>query len=160
MFMGLAEKVGLTGFLAPRQEKKDESKVAPEDSTRARTRTATTTETAASDTATAAPSVEETELENKTRLLQSQKDREIKASGESFAKNQRVAYFHKASNVWFEDTYIVGVHHDDGVDQPYYTIRYKKDDSEEPIEKQTTHDRLKYAQWDPEKTWKILSKKW
>jgi hypothetical protein len=155
MFMGFAERVGLTGFLAPREGKKDDSKDAPVNTTAGTTPT--------TETATAAP---ETELEIKNRLLQSQKDREIKASGEggnsSFTKNQRVAYFHKASNTWMEDTYIVGVHHDDGEDQPYYTIRYKKPDSEdqEPIEKQTTHDRLKIAEWNPETTWKILSKKW
>lgn len=78
-----------------------------------------------------------------------------------FVKNhQRVAYFHKASDTWMNDTYIVGVHHDDGEDKPYYTIRYKKPDSEEPIEKQTTHDRLNYAPWDSEQTWAILSKTW
>jgi hypothetical protein len=64
-------------------------------------------------------------------------------SGSSFAKNQHVAYFHKASDTWIENTHIVGVHDDAGVDQPYYTIRYNQSDSEKPIEKQTTHDRLK-----------------
>jgi hypothetical protein len=154
MFMGLAERVGLTGFLAPREGKKDD-KDAVNDTT-------VDIAAAAAATATVAPPPE-TEEEKKYRLLQSQKDREIKASSEdnsSFAKNQRVNYFHKASDIWMEDCYIVGVHHDDGEDQPYYTIRYKKPDDEEAIEKQTTHDRLKYAEWDPELTWKILSKTW
>ena len=70
-------------------------------------------------------------------------------SGSSFAKNQLVTYFHKASDTWIENTHIVGVHHD-GVDQPYYTIRYQQSDSEEPIEKHTTHDRLKIPSWDQE----------
>jgi hypothetical protein len=73
-------------------------------------------------------------------------------SGSSFAKNQRVTYFHKASDTWIENTHIVGVQHDDGVDQPYYTIRYKQSDAEEPIEKQTTNDRLKIPSWDQEWT--------
>jgi hypothetical protein len=159
MFMGLAERVGLTGFLAPREGKKDDSKDAVSDTTMDISAAAAAAATAV------APPPPETEEEKKNRLLQSQKDREIKASSEnnsSFAKNQRVAYFHKASDIWMEDCYIVGVHHDDGEDQPYYTIRYKKPDDadQEPIEKQTTHDRLKYAEWDPELTWKILSKTW
>jgi hypothetical protein len=164
MFMGLAERVGLTGFLAPREGKKDGSKDAAGVN---ETNVDISAATAAAATAMAPPP--ETEEEKKTRLLESQKDREMKAASEeegtgksSFAKNQRVHYFHKASDVWMEDCYIVGVHHDDGEDQPYYTIRYKKPDDEEqePIEKQTTHDRLKYAEWDPELTWKILSKTW
>jgi hypothetical protein len=73
-------------------------------------------------------------------------------SGSSFAKNQRAACFHKASDTWIENTHIVGVHHDDGVDQPYYTIRYQQSDSEEPTEKQTIHDRLKIPSWDQEWT--------
>jgi hypothetical protein len=73
-------------------------------------------------------------------------------SGASFAKNQRVAYFHKASDTWMEDACIVGVHHDDGVDQPYYTIRYQQPDSEEHIEKRTTRDQLKIPSWDQEWT--------
>jgi hypothetical protein len=171
MFMGLAERVGLTSFLAPHREGKKEDAAAANDST---------TVDVSAATAPPAPPVE-TEEEKKHRLLEGQKEREIKASvtteggataTSSFAKNQRVHYFHKASNVWMEDCYIVGVHHDDGEDQPYYTIRYKKpksaDPSEEdeeeeppePIEKQTTHDRLKYAEWDPERTWTILSKTW
>jgi hypothetical protein len=74
-------------------------------------------------------------------------------SGSSFVKNQRVAYFHKASDTWIEDACIVGVHHDDKVDQPpSYTIRYQHSDSEEPIEEQTAHDRLKIPSWDQEWT--------
>jgi hypothetical protein len=158
MFMNLAEKVGLTNFLAPRKDKKDSKDDAAAAST--------SSDSAAAATPAAAPTAEEKEmqeLENKNRLLESQKDREIKASNEEtscFVKNQRVAYFHKASDTWMNDCYIVGVHHDDGEDKPYYTIRYKKPDSDEPIEKQTTHDRLNYAPWDPEQTWAILSKTW
>jgi hypothetical protein len=75
-------------------------------------------------------------------------------SGSLFVKNQRVAYFHKASDTWIEDACIVGVHaHDDGVDQPpSYTIRYQQSDSEEPIEEKATHDRLKIPSWDQEWT--------
>jgi hypothetical protein len=76
-------------------------------------------------------------------------------SGSSFFKNQRVTYFHKASDTWIEDACIVGVHvhHDDGVDQPpSYTIQYHQSGSEEPIEEQTTHDRLKIPSWDQEWT--------
>jgi hypothetical protein len=159
MFMNLAEKVGLTNFLAPRKDKKDSKDAAA-------AAASTSSDSAAAATPAAAPTAEEKEmqeLENKNRLLESQKDREIKASNEEtscFVKNQRVAYFHKASDTWMNDCYIVGVHHDDGEDKPYYTIRYKKPDSEEPIEKQTTHDRLNYAPWDPEQTWAILSKTW
>jgi hypothetical protein len=76
--------------------------------------------------------------------------------GSSFAKNQRVAFFHKVSDTWIENTHVVGVHHDDGVDQPYYTIRYQQSDSEEPIEKQTTCDRLKISAWD--EAWTISTR--
>jgi hypothetical protein len=170
-FMNLAEKSGLTGLLAPKKRKKDDS---PEDgSSKAKANTPAAVAAAAAADSAVTPSAQELELENKKRLLESQKDREIKGAASStatrncFVKNQRVFYFHKASDTWFDDAYIVGVHHDDGVDQPYYTIRYyKNNDStleaqlQEPIEKQTTHDRLKYAAWDQDKTWAILSKRW
>jgi hypothetical protein len=142
-------------------------------------------------------------LQQKERILAGQKEREIQASlTGSYVKNQRVRYLHKASQTWYHDAYIVSVHHDDGTDHPYYTIRYNqnsgissvvgepevhgsdkealpgenpssgtdksshadsaelnmRDDQCLPqwIEKQTTDDRLAYAEWDAERTWKLL----
>jgi hypothetical protein len=144
-------------------------------------------------------------LQQKERILVGQKEREIQASlTGSYVKNQRVRYLHKASQTWYHDAYIVSVHHDDGTDHPYYTIRYNqnsgissvigesdvhgsdrealpgespgrcsgtdksshadsaelnmRDDQCLPqwIEKQTTDDRLAYAEWDAERTWKLL----
>jgi len=84
-------------------------------------------------------------------------------------KNQRVRYYHKASGTWFDDAHVVGVHHDDGADRPYYTIRYRPDDDDDGaaatngagmmMEKQTTYDRLEPAEWDEDETGKILSRR-
>lgn len=97
-------------------------------------------------------------LERKRQeALQEQKVLEIQAlARDSFCKNQRVRYLHKASGKHFEAV-ILAVHFDDGVDRPYYTIRYARDD--ETIEKQTTSDRLSYVAFDEDKTYEIISSK-
>lgn len=154
--MNLAEKSGLLGLMAPRNKRGTANTNQDVE--------ATAQEAQAAAEAQAAQEALEKELqrvEHKKSILLSQKEREIQAAGEtavgSFIKNQRVRYFHKLSETWMNDAFIAGVHHDDGVDQPYYTIRYTKPDTGESIEKQTTHDRLEYAEWDEEKTWRIIS---
>ena len=93
----------------------------------------------------------------KKLLLEGQKLREIQAMArDDFCKYQRARYLHKASQTWF-DSYVVGVHYDDGVGQPYYTIVYQPREDEEHIEKQTTRDRLAHTAWDEQKTLSILS---
>ena len=96
------------------------------------------------------------EVDRRNRILADQKKREEEAreSG-SFVKNQPAHYFHKSSGQWFE-SHVVGVHHDDDPDNPYYTIKYRSADGEQ-IEKQTTGDRLNSVEWDEERSWEILS---
>ena len=102
----------------------------------------------------------ERDLERKRRLLSEQKEREDQANEiGTFVKNQRARYLHKASGEWF-DAQVVGVHHDDGPDNPYYTIQYQSSqDDGKRIEKQTTGDRLDSVEWDEEQSWEILSSK-
>jgi hypothetical protein len=94
-------------------------------------------------------------------LLQGQQQRENDAKSQGlYVKKQRCHYFHKGSKQWFRDAHIAGVHFDDGPDRPYYTIVYTKkneDGSTERIEKQTTPDRLAYADWDAEKSLRLLN---
>lgn len=82
------------------------------------------------------------------------------------AKKQRVRYYHKIADTYFP-AFVVGVHFDDGPDRPYYTIKYKKPESEtdsdgkehttfHSIEKQTDSNRLTTVPWDEEKTWDII----
>lgn len=75
----------------------------------------------------------------------------------SFCKNQRVHYWHKASRQRYEAV-IVDVHLDDGVDRPYFTVRYRTGDGD-TMEKQTTNDRLSYVGFDEAKTYQIISSK-
>ena len=113
------------------------------------------------------------EIDQKQRMLSDQKEREEKAKAVgAFVKNQSARYHHKLSGEWF-DAQIVGVHHDDGVENPYYTIQYHKsvpssaaegEEGEQQqerilVEKQTTGDRLEHVEWDEEVAWSILSKK-
>ena len=97
-------------------------------------------------------------LERKRQdALQEQKVAEIQAlARNSFCKNQRVRYLHKASGRHFEAV-IVAVHLDDGIDRPYYTVRYSRE--AETIEKQTTSDRLSHVAFDEDKTYEIISSK-
>ena len=98
--------------------------------------------------------------------MQLQKVQETQALGRnSFCKNQRVRYLHKASGRQYEAV-VVDVHFDDGIDRPYFTIRYHRqsDDNNggeeslpELIEKQTTSDRLSYVSFDEAKTYEIIS---
>ena len=97
-------------------------------------------------------------LERKRQeALQAQKVQEIKAlARNSFCKNQRVKYLHKASGRQYEAV-VSDVHFDDGIDRPYFTIRYNN--AQEMIEKQTTSDRLSYVGFDEAKTYQIISSK-
>lgn len=97
------------------------------------------------------------EYDFRTRMLAGQWDRENQArcSTGFLVKNQRVRYFHKASGYRCEG-HVAAVHFDDGPDRPYYTIQYIAPDTNDFVEKQTTHDRLEAASWDGDKTWEIL----
>ena len=106
-------------------------------------------------------------LEQKRQdALQYQKTQETKAlARNSFCKHQRVLYTHKASGRKYEAV-IVAVHLDDGLDRPYYTIRYNaatpvgQEDTNvpaEPMEKQTTPDRLAYLAFDEAKAYHIIA---
>lgn len=107
------------------------------------------------------PAVElspEDRLERKRQdAMEEQKVNEIQAlASNSFCKNQRVQYLHKASGRRFEAV-VMAVHFDDGVDRPYFTVRYEM--GSETIEKQTTSDRLSYVAFDEAKTYEIISSK-
>jgi hypothetical protein len=99
---------------------------------------------------------------SKRTMLEGQRKREEEAALISqLAKNQRVRYYHKCSRTWFE-AHVVAVHFDDGVDEPYYTIRYSESlapfrtCSQGLQERQTTTDRLEVVDWDDEKSWSVL----
>lgn len=100
----------------------------------------------------------EERLEQKRQVaLAAQKVQETQALGRnSFCKDQRVLYLHKASGRYFE-AFVVDVHFDDGIDRPYFTVRYEFGDEE--IEKQTTSDRLSYVGFDEAKTYRIIASK-
>ncbi|KAL7483411.1 hypothetical protein ACHAW6_009066 [Cyclotella cf. meneghiniana] len=100
----------------------------------------------------------------RNRLDAQKKAEEVAATRGVFAKNQRVQYHNKLTNA-VSDAVIIGVHLDDGPDNPYYTIRYKKQQEVDDgllrvrivdVEKQTNPDRLLRVEWDDEKSWKVL----
>lgn len=92
-------------------------------------------------------------------LLETQKIVETLALARNgFTKYQRANYVHKATGKVYEAV-IMDVHTDDGLDRPYYTIRYKSGKPPQTVEKQTTRDRLKYVPFDEAKTEKILASK-
>ncbi|KAL7555352.1 hypothetical protein ACA910_001388 [Epithemia clementina (nom. ined.)] len=96
--------------------------------------------------------------EHDQMILDAQKSSEVQAlARDDFCKNQRARYLHKASQTWYNDALVVSVHNDDGVEKPYYTILYHPRPGEEPVEKQTTRDRLAHVPWDENKTREILS---
>jgi len=113
-------------------------------------------------------SPEELLARKRREAMRLQKVQETQALGRnSFCKNQRVRYLHKASGRRYEAV-IVDVHFDDGIDRPYFTVRYHRqsDDNNgggqslpEMIEKQTTSDRLSYVSFDEAKTYEIISSK-
>lgn len=112
------------------------------------------------------PIVSEADLSPEERLerkreeaMRVQKVQETQAlARNSFCKNQRVQYLHKASGRQYEAV-VVDVHFDDGIDRPYFTIRYQSGSPPEMIEKQTTIDRLSYVAFDEAKTYDIISTK-
>mmetsp|Transcript_3742 Transcript_3742/g.8316 ORF Transcript_3742/g.8316 Transcript_3742/m.8316 type:complete len:156 (-) Transcript_3742:362-829(-) len=103
----------------------------------------------------------------KRRRLDAQKKAEEDAEARGvFAKKQRVRYHNKSTDV-ICDAIVVGVHFDDGLEHPYYTIKHKKQIEEEledgckkvdivEVEKQTNPDRLQRVPWDDELSWKVL----
>jgi hypothetical protein len=98
--------------------------------------------------------------EQKQRILSVQKAQEenARASG-FFCLHQRTRYLHKSSGEWL-DAQVMAVHRDDGPDNPYYTIQYYNQASQNMrIEKQTTGDRLEALEWDENRVWEILSSK-
>jgi hypothetical protein len=94
-FARLSEEMGLFDFLAPR---KSEQKKKQEQREK-----------------------EKNELESSMEM---QRAKELDAERRNaFAVNQRVRYFHKSSNAWY-DAYVAGVHLDDGPDKPYYVRHF------------------------------------
>lgn len=149
MFSKFAEQVGLYDFLAPEKKKSRSS----EDSAPAQKQNT---------------SFSDEELMKRRRLdAQLKAEREAAARGPKFfAKKQRVRYLNKLTNSVC-DAVVVGVHFDDGPENPYYTIRYKKQCEEildggskkttvREVEKQTDPDRLSRVPWDEEAAWKVL----
>ena len=112
------------------------------------------------------PAVVEDNLSPEERLelkrqeaMQWQKVQETQAlARNSFCKNQRVEYLHKTTGRQFEAV-VVDVHLDDGIDRPYFTVRYQSGSPPEMIEKQTTGDRLSHVGFDEAKTYEIISSK-
>ncbi len=151
MFSNFADKIGLYDFLAPTKRRRS-----------SKSTTASDDESAA----TAKSSVDE------NRLRRSRFDAQIKAENDAaargpkfFAKKQRVLYLNKTTNSVC-DAVVVGAHLDDP-DDPYYTIKYKKQCEEiaedgsktviiREVEKQTNPDRLSRVPWDEEKSWEVL----
>ena len=151
MFSKFADKIGLYDFLAPTK----------------RRRSSRSTTASDDDSATTAKS-----SSDENRLRRSRLDAQLKAENDAaargpkfFAKKQRVRYLNKATNSVC-DAIVIGAHLDDP-DDPYYTIKYKKqceeiadDGSKEVIirevEKQTNPDRLSRVPWDEDKSWKVL----
>ena len=178
MFSRWGERSGLFGILAPRAKAKpapasDEQEAPLEESTgtlgselkssQGEDSIADSTRTTEDNNDEILSSTREKVPQEKQKsadelILEGQKSREVQAlARDDFCKNQRARYLHKASQTWFDNAHIVGVHHDDGVDQPYYTIMYHPRPEEEPVEKQTTRDRLAHVPWDEQKTLEILS---
>ena len=150
MFTGWAVRSGLFNRLAPRKKQEKESSTDDTDGEK----TAEKTEE---------EEMLRLEREHTKRVLEGQRKREMKASAEGrFTKNQRVRYFKKSNSPEHPDTYkdahIVDVHYDDGIENPYYTIQYEREDGDR-VEKQTTGDRLKSVDFEEEQAWAILSEK-
>mmetsp|Transcript_3881 Transcript_3881/g.6420 ORF Transcript_3881/g.6420 Transcript_3881/m.6420 type:complete len:156 (-) Transcript_3881:149-616(-) len=154
MFSKFAEKIGLYDFLAPSEPRRSKKNSASEhDST-------TTVQNGSAD---------EKRLKRKRLDVQLKAEKDAETRGPKFfAENQRVRYLNKTTNSTC-DAVIVGVHYDDGPDNPYYTIKYKKqceeilDDGSKntsvivrEVEKQTNPDRLSRVPWDEDKSWKVL----
>ena len=147
MFSKFAEKIGLFDVLAPRASARPKIHMTSEDSV---------------------TSVDENKLKRRRLDAQFKAEKEAEERGPKFfAKKQRVRYFNKVSNS-ICDAVVVGVHFDDGPQDPYYTIKYKKQCEEiledgtkkttlREVEKQTNPDRLSRVPWEEEKAWKVLS---
>jgi len=145
MFTSWAERSGLFNRLAPRRKNEKEESSTDGDETTAEKKVSEEEEKL------------QREYEHKKRVLEGQREREMKARAEGkFTKNQRARY--QKSPDMIHDAHIVGVHYDDGVENPYYTIQYERENGDR-VEKQTTPDRLEHVDFDEEKAWAILSKK-
>lgn len=150
MFSKFAEKIGLYDFLAPTKRRRTSQSTASDD-----------------ESATIANS-----FSDEHQLRRSRLDAQIKAENAAaargpkfFAKKQRVRYVNKTTHSVC-DAVVVGAHLDDP-DDPYYTIKYKKqceeiaDDGSKTVivrevEKQTNPDRLSRVPWDEDKSWEVL----
>ena len=153
--MKWAEKSGILKWMAPRRKDKQEMEASGD---LAEARAEQEQQQAEAQRQKEAEEQRRRYVERKRRLLSDQKEREDRASEAGmFVKNQRALYLHKASGQQV-DAQVVGVHHDDGPDNPYYTIQYQPSQDGERIEKQTTGDRLDTVEWDEESSWEIMSK--
>ena len=152
MFSKFANKIGLYDFLAPsgKPRRSSNNNSASED-----------------DTTNSSSDADRNRLKRNRLDAQLKAEKDAEARGPKFfAEKQRVRYLNKATNS-ICDAVVVGVHYDDGPDNPYYTIKYKKqceeilDDGSKKttvreVEKQTNPDRLSRVPWDEDKSWKVL----
>ena len=120
MFRKLAKKLdGVLDYIAPREESDDTSEQESNPSnTRRRRRRSMSDEQVTSDAAFAKQL--QIEEERKEKLLKTQFEDESNALNHGhFCKRQRVMYHLKSKDAFYEAV-IVGVHYDDGPNQPYY----------------------------------------
>jgi len=115
--------------------------------------------------------LQQQEYKRMTRL-RAQYDSERAAESQGvLAKGQRVHYVVKTdTEIKNFEAVVIDVHLDDGPDNPYYTIKYKKtviienEDGTEgqdliEVEKQTQPDRLRRMEWNDDKSWDAIKKK-
>lgn len=121
MFRKLAKKLdGVLDYIAPREESDDtsEQESNPSNTRRRRRPDSMSDEQVTSDAAFAKQL--QIEEERKEKLLKTQFEDESNALNHGhFCKRQRVMYHLKSKDAFYEAV-IVGVHYDDGPNQPYY----------------------------------------
>ena len=81
--------------------------------------TSTSSGSSSSEETDAVDKQEQDSLQRKRLEAQFKLEREAEKRG-AYVKKQRVKYFHKGSDQWFDHAMVVDVHLDDGPDKPYY----------------------------------------
>ena len=109
MFTKIAEKLGILDIVAPR--------TAQQDASGSQKRKRMTPQEARDEALARKLQAEE---DRRFKMLKAQKEAEELAEKYSkYAKRQRVSYHHRGKDKYY-DAIIVGVHLDDGPDNPYY----------------------------------------
>lgn len=123
MFLSrLAERSGLFGILAPRRSKDTNKKDKNGDADEGKSNDNSQDEAVPVDTSGDDEPQEQESQEailRKRRLDYQQKMENEAESRGAFCKKQRVKYHNRIQDTWY-DAVIVGVHFDDGPDNPYY----------------------------------------